>query len=714
MGFILAMQARQAELVARRNEQEAQRQREEAEQSKDAWLKVSELYWEAATDAEIRAGRARLDADLLAHAHTTDKMAGLLRLARPLKDAVTTPAIGPNFSGTTLTYFRKNPEFMRLREFQTAAVITAGQEFLPLVPPVETSSPGLPTGNTPWVRDETDFACSPDRTLCAIHCFREGVTLWSFPTFTRAGLLREHDEQVLQFGFIQDSKTIWTFDTDSVARFWNIDGSLRARTPLSLHRFVYPAGLTYQQLLGSIDFIGVNPPNECFVAYGIAILRSKHVEWVEYKEDGELIRMTRKEGTEEQPGPVELYSTHTGQLIRRLDRPGRTVSGWQTSPDGRWLIYLDNVSDAEEGKQPAEGDHQLVIVSATDGRELARLGHSWATPDLSITFSLRGTWLLAYQPGDTPQVALWRTADWIQVNDSALEDALAQPDDSFNLGFDGLNHVRFLTDDLLCVGSGTVQLGKPGSWTPDSTGLLYAGSTHSELGGSLLRQGYNLFSVAPIQLIAPPDGRMFHPRLAELSPDGRFWGSLDTVTDRTLPASSLFGEKILPHQDPWAFFEEPDLPAFFSPAECRGRYFPGYGTVGVTHTDDRFELRILPDPKKLDIPPQLLELWAQVITGGELAADGGFKPWDQPTWMAKQRELAAAKAPYADFPFPGWAATEPNLWYLIKARSSQDESERALHEGEWRRLTGRRPPVVEPDSWRTPEPARAANEPGAQ
>lgn len=62
--------------------------------------------------------------------------------------------------------------------------------------------------------------------------------------------------------------------------------------------------------------------------------------------------------------------------------------------------------------------------------------------------------------------------------------------------------------------------------------------------------------------------------------------------------------------------------------------------------------------------------------------------------------------PYADFPFPGWAATEPNLWYLIQAERSQNAAEREKLFDEWRRRTGRIRPKPEPDTWRTPGPDR--------
>jgi hypothetical protein len=116
------------------------------------------------------------------------------------------------------------------------------------------------------------------------------------------------------------------------------------------------------------------------------------------------------------------------------------------------------------------------------------------------------------------------------------------------------------------------------------------------------------------------------------------------------------------------------------------------------------EFRIWPDADRLDIPPQMLELWAQVVAGGELDSADIFQSWDQPTWTAKQKELAAMKPPYTDFPFPGWAASEPHLWYCIRANQTQNSAERENLLEEWRRRTGRTRPRPEPDTWRTPGP----------
>ncbi len=658
---VLAIQARRAEAIAREKEQEAQEQREEAEQNKDAWLKVSEVYWEAAVEAEIRSAGARIDADLLEY--KADARVGLLRLARPLKNSVTTPSIGPNFSGTTFTTFEENPDFVKLREFQTAAVISSGQEFVPLVLPFE-----LPYEMS-W---PGEVSSDSRRCIAGYEC--QGLELLAIPNLARIGVLREGTERVLQYGFSPDGQTIFTQDPDSVVRFWNTDGTLRARTPLRPERFIYPAGMGRSEVR-----LVAKKANPLLVANGIALLQSEQVIGVRAGYEPNKVGSGRN-------GPNDLYDTRTGKFLRRLDKPGRKLSEWKLSPDKRWLVYKEESVDKKDVPQ-------VVIVSAADGRELARLDHPGPEPFLTVEVSPTGKWVVthrhtggSYQSPPGPRnVVLWTSSGWKQVKDAALIEAIS--------AIKGFQYMSFVTDDLLSLSSdggmdaifqGVVRIGKPGSWTPERSFAFHAPDWENpvgELGGTLLRQGRALLTADPIQRLKPPRGRKYHPDLAKLAPDGRFWENIDTVTEKDLPC--------------WP----------------GGQHFPGFGRVTVRAYHDEFdgvrgndhtELRILPDAKRLDFPSELVELWAQVVVGGELSPEGTFQPWDQPTWAAKQRELAAAKPPYADFPFPGWAATEPNLWYRIRANGMKAGRERDKLLEAWQR-TQPPPPDPGPDKWRTPE-----------
>ncbi len=94
-----------------------------------------------------------------------------------------------------------------------------------------------------------------------------------------------------------------------------------------------------------------------------------------------------------------------------------------------------------------------------------------------------------------------------------------------------------------------------------------------------------------------------------------------------------------------------------------------------------------------------------LVDSPTLSPEGTFQPWDQPTWAAKQRQLATANPPYPDFPFPGLAA-DPHVWNLVRVKQLRQDTERDKYLKEWQRLTGRTRPDLGPDTWRTPEVAR--------
>ncbi len=662
---MLAIQARRAEAMA-------QEQRQEAEENKNAWLEVSEVYMKAANEVEIRNASARIDADLLEY--RADSRIGLLRLARPLKDFVgPLPLNGPNMTGTFTQGFENDPEFVKLREFQAAAVIAAGQEFVPLVPPVS----GLIDPN------KVDWEMGPDGRLCLVEEDRGGVELFTIPGLNRLGKLCEQDERVLKSGFSPDGQTIWTQDTDSIVRFWNTDGTFRTRTPIRPARFVYPAGMTVKEVSKVAD-----RANPVLVANGVAVVWSQ--------------RPVRKEagtkpddwnGLQQPAGPTDLYSTSTGQFIRTLDRQGWSLSDFQVAASGRWVIYYDQRRD------PAEpGEIDLVIVSTADGSELARLKHPGEGQSHRVRVSPTGKWVLtgwvnADDPGGAYHFRLWSSNNWKPVDDVALEGLV-------RLKIEGEfpSFPDFITDDVLDASVlkpnaidetelGVFRLGQAFSLVPPDS-LGYSGYEWpvavSELGGSLIRCGRVLTDANTFQRLKPPQGRRYAAELARLAPDGRFFENLDTVTEKELPVS--FDGKAMSGIGSLTFKD----------------YSLEYGGGAVFYKDT--ELNILPDPKRLDFPPALLELWAQVVVAGELTSDGRFQPWDQPTWAAKEKELAAMKPPYPDFPFPGWAATEPNLWYRIQAKQIRTPEAETLFE-EWRRRSGRVRPMPEEDRWRTPEPA---------
>jgi len=80
----------------------------------------------------------------------------------------------------------------------------------------------------------------------------------------------------------------------------------------------------------------------------------------------------------------------------------------------------------------------------------------------------------------------------------------------------------------------------------------------------------------------------------------------------------------------------------------------------------------------LDLPADLLELWAQVAVRGVLGEDGQFVKWDEPTWEQKRQQLAAAPAPRPDLPFPGYVATDKLHWLRHEFENASDDDKPLL------------------------------------
>jgi hypothetical protein len=554
VGALLAVQARRAEALAEAKRIEAEEQTRKAELYSADLSKLSAVYTDAAVKAEIRNAGSRLDADLLEY--KSDARVGLLRLARPLKHFVG-PIEIESHSGTRTwwEYFDQEAEFVKLREFQAAAVIAAGQEFVPLVPPID-------SGN---YFDEV----SPDGRYYILASEQSGLKLLALPSLAERGVLREAGERLVRWGFSPDSQTAWTQDADSVVRFWNTDATLRAKTPLRPERFVYPAGLTADNLRTAVRS---SPPNAVLVADGVAVLQTEYPEW-EWEADhtGQPTWMKPKKGTTARKGPTDLYSTRTGQFVRRLDQPGRRLafgSDWKLSPDNRWLVAIEEPYD-DQGRWPPGGAAQVVILSTEDGRELARLDQPWPTSFLYVQVSPTGKWVITYphgvganrQPPTTDHVRLWNSATWQPAKDTAFHDAMMRQKYK--------TLPSFVTDDVFSLvisdgGEGTAvgvfHIDRPGSWLRyDDLGYSGPGweAAVGELGGTLIRCGRVITDPNTFQRLKPPVGRKYAAELAKLAPDGRFWEGLDTVTEKDLPYH-----------------------------EFGGKYFPGFGHVGIRRYHD--------------------------------------------------------------------------------------------------------------------------------
>jgi tetratricopeptide (TPR) repeat protein len=455
------------------------------------------------------------------------------------------------------------------------------------------------------------------------------VRLWDLRTATQTALLREDAEKIVAYGFSPDGNTIYTNDTESVVRFWaTSDGRFLSKSGLRNSRFVYPKQLSWSEIVQIAGFRNpVRMMNKTAVvgSYNVTIAKSQ-LSFTKYDH-----------------GPAELIDLATGRIVARLDRPGHRLRRCQSSPYGRWIVAV-------------EDDTQVVIFSATDGREAGRLVHPSNTWVRDIDISPYDRCILTLlRPREGPNaealkgtIRLWEADPWRRVPDAFLDELV------------GYRCDQFLTDDVIEI------RWQPPSDVPMETESLYrigrssspapsgAGYITAELGGELLRyEETKLLDGESFRRLRRPAGRRFHPALKRLASDGRFYFGdeqeiIDTATEKQIPLA-------------WS-------------ASPRPKYVSGFGTVATRG----WEVRILPAPEYLDLPPDLLELWAQVVVRGHLDDEGAFVPCDGPTWEKKRQELASKPIPRPGFPFPGHVAVDGGYWLRQEFEHANDADKRRL------------------------------------
>lgn len=106
-----------------------------------------------------------------------------------------------------------------------------------------------------------------------------------------------------------------------------------------------------------------------------------------------------------------------------------------------------------------------------------------------------------------------------------------------------------------------------------------------------------VYDIRTWKRLLPPLGRKFHPDLARFAPDGRFVLAGETVVIDTQTDESF-------------------------PVERGWHYLPGTGMNAMTISDEASTIKLLPSAPQLDVPADLLELWAQVCVRGEIGPDG--------------------------------------------------------------------------------------------
>jgi hypothetical protein len=542
-----------------------------------------------------------------------------------------------------------------LREFITAAALATGQTYAPLLPPITHDG-----------HDVRHHEFSPDGgTLLTLGDDRT-ARLWDTRTARPITVLRRENEQVVACTFTSDGRTAVTDATDGVLRLWNAPGgTFRAETAPRPDRYsAYWRTANLGNLRDSLQVAGGR------------VLTRRYV--------GEDHK------TAYQTGPYELWDATTGRRIARLDRPGARLENFQFAAEGRWVTAVEDRTT-------------VVVLSADDGRELGRLPHPDLGPQYRIVqvLSPNDRWIVTTVLNDQREswdavMYVWEGGTW-----RPLPTRLP----------------RFFTDEVRVWDPGDDRLAiwgdhqwlvcRPGTNEP----VAYVSQTWGdrvEVRGDLLHDGDGiLYDLRTGRRLFPPAARRYHPDLARFTPGGRFLGSIefdnvsviDTLTDKRLATNGYSDHD-------WNSRERRPL-----------AHLTGTGLCGVVNGWSAGRWVLLLPSSAPGIPPDLLELWAQVVARGELGPGGEFAKWDEPTWERKRQELAARPGPSPDLPFPGHVAADRLHWLRREfGDASQEDRPRLAEEllrradaaGDraeavrWRKWLGRSEPEPAPP----PRPAR--------
>jgi serine/threonine protein kinase len=630
----LAVKAHRAEatamakrLEAEANAHEAKKNSEWAEANARALGKTAQELEVANVAKQMRILGLQVDLDLAEL--RTDPRIGLLRLAHPLNDTWEVKVYGPNSEGEGKARINSDyPPLRELRQFVTAAVLAAGQDYASLLPPI--THDGLPI--------RTSFLSSKGDRLLTRGADKT-ARLWDAFTGRQIAILRRKDEKVIEAGLSPDGATAFTHSLDGVVRIWETkDGAFRAETEPRPERIKLKITGSFDPFVEDLPWVPASALDVTQLSNDRLITSSTELEIHNtQKKTGFLHNVT---------GPVELWDTATGRLVARLDAPVRNLDKFQFLGK-RWITTVEY--------------NTLLVFSAEDGRSLARLAHPTEERVEFMDVSPNGRRIatVSTKPSlDRSDIIIPGKWDSLSLRVWDVETGHVQALTTIPSRQGLPSHIRFWIDDAISGGGSVVAWERGGGW------LFYRVGRNEPIAefpgtaiwpdslartGDLVHGGNGwIYDTRTWQRLLPPPGRMFHPDLAHFAPDGRFVYTvmsgggvlIDTRTDRVLPT---------PYH-PW-------------------HVLPAQGMVAEGG-------RLLPPTSKLDLPPELLELWAQVAVRGELDGEGRFVAWDEPTWERKRQELAAKPAPHPDFPFPGHVATDKLHWLRAEFDEANTDADR--------------------------------------
>lgn len=561
-----------------------------------------------------------------------DLRVGLLRLARPLKTEFNP---FPLEGGDRLKVVPSSlaDRLQPIQELIAATVITLGQKFAPLRPSLSHDPEG-----------EFSYYHSPDgSTFLTWGPEDKKIRLWDARTDSLKGILTENAKmffEPIEFDYdgsvkhikpySPDSKTILTLHETGKIQLWSAENAKFLCGIEGSHAFYETADnkeLEAEQIrTGTYQFINRINRSE-YIKLGNNRLITKRVK---------AIRRPNTGGTkiidQEFAGPVELWDSKTGKLIKRFDMSSKNQDfDFSSNPD--WITtFLDKST--------------FVILSAIDGREIMRFVHPTRGKFTNAIIS-PGAKRILIQAEKTPTSEacyIWESNPWrLLTRITEIEQVK-------------MENPEFKNDDLLVFShQGDLAPGMlydfkdPGKVTIVSHKAV---SRFSRDGLFWMEAPDRIADVGTKKRLIPPPGRKYHSALQKFTQDGRFFldedkSWIDTVTEMKFK-SNLFPCNLICNIDRFGSLY------FYAIMDENRR---GGGTS------------LFPAPRFLKVPPDLLQLWIQVAVRGELGASGEFIPWNEEAWQKKQQELGTFPPPHPEFPFPGYLATDKLHWLRAEFHS---------------------------------------------
>jgi eukaryotic-like serine/threonine-protein kinase len=633
--------ANQNEAAARAAEKDAEEKRREAQANLDDAKRAKIETVVEKLKSDLNGLSLQIDLDMMEF--KSDARVGLLRLASPRKGrGRPIPVTGILENGEVMDGFTLSietlPEYGTLREFVTMAVLAAGQRFVPLLPPI-THDGALVRYSSLSSKGDRFLTRGADNT----------ARLWDPFTGRQIALLRRADEKVLDAGLSPDGTTAFTHSLDGVVRLWETkDGAFRAATEPRPQRIRFSRDAISVPFLESASWVypydsNWRPINDVNKLSNDRLLTRGKV-WNEGKNNSG--------GWTYDSGPVELWDARTGRFIAQLETPESDMLDLGFFGNGRWLGTTFSFAR----------DTVLRVFSAENGQLAAKITpdkkYGWPGPELigSPSGNPSGnTAATISEVGQNPNafyVHVWDTKSWKVLSTTG----------PLKWGSRERAYFELIADDLFTMTQldGTIGVFRAGAATPIAD---LSGSVERFLGDRVLLDSGQVFDTRTWRRLQPPKGRKYHPDITRFAPDSRFV-PLSNVNNRWVDVPpDLIDTKT----------EKAGAVALRTPC-----YEARHGWVGWVENGFEIALHRLPPPDRLNLPPDLLELWAQVAVRGELGPEGEFVKWNEPTWEKKREELAAKPAPYPDFPFPGRVATDRLHWLRQEYESASDANKPGL------------------------------------